>query len=458
MSRYKGRKERKMAEMERAFRLMTDSYCPECGAVSRMVSPYDPDSDGGRVTFDCPECGPFTVIRTDDGWTVEGTGVPYIMYADTNAATLLHRYDPSDYPDERTAVTEHIRLLCETAIARSFAEETDRSHALMVEAMDLTLGAFEKGVSDARNDVTFGCIHLYLTKHGRLGISAEECRGTVDRLLGLLPLLDPVTAVGLLAVCEDYTVQDGGDLDGIGAAYDALRQREPGTDGHRDRIYWEGMCLMAAFLGRKEEFPELFGKLSDSWRRFVSRPESSEEDLDALNAFLITIFGPIEDDSYDLLLDRMLEVVDSIPGRSYVRDSMVLLRYEHRLMNGLHPYDRLDDIDSLIERYSEPENPIEAALAVKAHVHRAQEAEDPTDALEDMSAAMNLVIASKLQDTGYRDLVIDMGAVYMEMTEDDKKLQRSLLLRLKRIGITKEMLRTRRRESDLLDVEDGDEL
>ena len=99
MVQSRGRRSARMtAELERFIDRMSSSYCPECGGKSL---PLDPTvlmrgaKEGDTVTFECPRCGQFSVMKSVDGWIVSDTDIPYIMNAETNSATLLHRFDPS---------------------------------------------------------------------------------------------------------------------------------------------------------------------------------------------------------------------------------------------------------------------------------------------------------------------------------------------------------------------------
>ena len=113
----------------------------------------------------------------------------------------------------------------------------------------------------------------------------------------------------------------------------------------------------------------------------------------------------------------------------------------------MHPYDRTEDLDVMIEKYSEPSDGTEASMEVKCLVHRAQEAEDFDDMVGDMERAMDIVIANKLHESEYIDLVMDMAVRYLDLTSDDKTAQRNAVSRLKKIGITKDKVKAWKKKS-----------
>ncbi len=467
MAQYRGRKGPKMtAALEKLFDHMTSSYCPECGSRSSLTDPpaaLRDAAEGDTVSFLCPECGQFAVERTADGWRVAGSDVPYIMNAETNSVTLLHRFDPSAFPDAESAANEHVRLLCETAIDYRYVGDNDRALELVHRAMDIIMDSVSRGVRDGTS-MLFGCIHLYFTMVSEGRVPGEDVDSTVSRILDAVPSMDGLMAVGVVSMCAEALCRDGGELDPrIVSLYEGLKASEPVANEDPERpfnnTYWEGLALVAVMLGRDEDVVPLMDRVVEEWKHIASVITPGESDIDGLMLFVLTIYDGIPDDTFDHLIDGLFGVADlcaeSVP---YMHDSLTMVRYEHRLDNGLHPYDRTRDLDLLIEKYSEPKDAMEASIVVKSLVHRAQESEDFDDALSDMGRALDIIIATKLQDTDFRDLVMDMAVRYVDLADDDKKVQRSVVAKLKRIGITRDTLKawkkkSRRERSHLLDVQ-----
>ena len=440
------------AAMEKLFDHMTSSYCPECGSRSSLADPPAALRDareGDSVCFACPECGPFYVERTSDGWRTAGTFIPYIMNAETNSATMLHRFDPSVFPDEDSADAEHVRLLCETAIDYRYVGDDESAMGRIHEALDIALESNGKKVSS----MLFGCIHLFFTMVSEGKVPDEEAEATTSRILDAIPSMDGLMAVGVLSMCAEAVCRNGeGSDDRVIDLYERLKSSEPAPNEDPEKpftnTYWEGLALVAVMLGKDDDVIALMDRVAEEWKKIASSTTLDESDVDGLMMFVLTMYDGIEDDSFDHLIDRLSEVADlctdSIP---YMRDSLTMVRYEHRLDNGLSPYDRTQDLDVLIERYSEPKDAMEASIAVKSLVHRAQESEDFDDALTDMGRALDIAISSKLYDTDFSDLVMDMAVRYVDLAEDDKKLQRSVLAKLKRIGISRDMLKAWKKKS-----------
>ena len=101
----------------------------------------------------------------------------------------------------------------------------------------------------------------------------------------------------------------------------------------------------------------------------------------------------------------------------------------------------------MIARYSEPVNATEASMEVKCLVHRAQEAEDFDDVVADMGRAMDIIVSSRLHESEYVDLVMDMAVRYLDLTSDDKEAQRNAVSRLRKIGITKDKVKAWKKKS-----------
>ena len=456
MAQYRGRKTPRMtAALEKLFDHMTSSYCPECGSRSSLADPPAALRDAGEgdsVCFACPQCGPFYAERTSGGWKVAGTDIPYIMNAETNSATLLHRFDPSAYNDKTEADTEHVRLLCETAIDYRYVGDDGKAMELIDQALDIALGSLT-GVSKDDSSMLFGCIHLFFTMVSEGKVSAEDTDRAVSRILDAIPSMDRLMSVGVLSMCAEASVRDGGEPDArIIGLYEDLISSEPAVNEDPDRpynnTYWEGLALVAVMLGRDDDVIMLMDRVVAEWKRIASSVAPNESDVDGLMMFVLTLYDGIRDDTFDRLIDGLYEVADmcreTVP---YMGDSLTMVRYEHRLDNGLHPYDRTQDLDGLIEKYAEPKDAMEASIIVKSLVHRAQESEDFDDALADMGRALDIIVSSKLYDTDFRDLVMDMAVRYMDLADDDKKVQRSILMKLKRMGITRDALKAWRKRS-----------
>ncbi len=444
------------AELERFIDRMSSSYCPECGGKSL---PLDPTvlmrgaKEGDTVTFECPRCGQFSVMKSVDGWIVSDTDIPYIMNAETNSATLLHRFDPSQYPDALTADVQRIHLLCETGIDYRGTGNTAKAMDCVREALDLTLRSLPNGTGDAEDDPMFGCIHLFFTIASEGGMPEEEVHGYIGRILDILPGIDGTTSVGILSMCAE-TVRDRecAVRDRIVSEYERLKAAEPvrpeGASETYSSTYWEGMALIAMLLGRTEDIPVLVDRVAEEWKPIVSSPGVTEDTLDNLMIFLFTMFDSIPDDSFDGIIDSMYTIADACEDRiPMLRDTFTMVRYEHRLANGLHPYDRTDDLDDMISRYSEPVNATEASMEVKCLVHRAQEAEDFDDVVADMGKAMDIIVSSRLHESEYVDLVMDMAVRYLDLTSDDKEAQRNAVSRLRKIGITKDKVKAWKKKS-----------
>lgn len=456
MAQYRGRKAPKMtAALEKLFDHMTSSYCPECGSRSSLTEPpaaLRDAAEGDSVTFVCPECGQFAVERTADGWKVAGTDVPYIMNAETNSVTLLHRFDPSAFPDAESAANEHVRLLCETAIDYRYVGDSEKALAHVHQAIDIIMDSISRGSKDGTS-MLFGCIHLYFTMASEGKVPEDDVESTVSKILDTVPSMDGLMAVGVLSMCAEAMCRGGDGPDGrIVSLYEGLKSSEPVLNEDPDRpfsnTYWEGLALVAVMLGKDEDVVPLIDRVVGEWKRIATDIRPDESDIDGLMLFVLTIYDGVTDDTFDHLVDGLFEVADlcrdSVP---YMHDSLTMVRYEHRLDNGLHPYDRTQDLDMLIEKYAEPKDAMEASIIVKSLVHRAQEAEDFDDALSDMGRALDIIVATRLQDTDFRDLVMDMAVRYVDLADEDKKVQRSVVAKLKKIGITRDTLKAWRKKS-----------
>ena len=444
------------AELERFIDRMSSSYCPECGSKSL---PHDPSllmkepKDGDRITFECPRCGEFSVTRSVDGWIVSDTDIPYIMNAETNSATLLHRFDPSDYPDGLSADLQRIHLLCETAIDYRGTGNVENAKDYVIQALDLTLDSLSDGTEARDDDPSFGCIHLFFTLVFENVFSEEESELYVNRIIDALSSIEGTIAVGILSMCAEAVADKEGTLrERVVSEYGRLKSSGPLGSGNAQEnnthTYWEGLTLTAILLKRSDDIHGLGVRVAEEWKPVVSSDGVTEDSLDNLMLFLFTVFDGIDDDSFDDIIESMYGIADACGDRiPMLRDTLTLIRYEHRLANGLHPYDRTEDLDVMIEKYSEPSNGTEASMEVKCLVHRAQEAEDFDDMVGDMERAMDIVVANKLHESEYIDLVMDMAVRYLDLTSDDKTAQRNAVSRLKKIGITKDKVKAWKKKS-----------
>ena len=455
MVQQRGRRTPKLtAAMGEYLERMTSSYCPECGRRSVLVDGIQSmrmPEKGSVVRFRCPECGEFSA-EWDDQWKVAGTDIPYIMNAENNSATLLHRFDASQYADETEAASVRVRLMCETAVNYHYVGDRKRSEDLVREAFALTIESLGKGLKDISSSF-FGCINLFFTMAANGRMDIDETEAAVADILEVCGSYDRMLLVGILSMCaESLDVVGGTPGDDFFELYDRLTDSEPepipGASPFSASTFWEGLALVAVTLGRSDDVQRFGRKVADTWRRICEDSVPAEEDLDRLMMFVLTLSDNVDDDSFDGVMDSIQEIAGFCSSVSpYMSDSLLMIRYEHCLENGLHPYDRTDDLTMLIERYAEPRNTFEASIAVKARVHRALESEDMEDAFTDFGEALDISVSSRLQDTEYRDLVMDMAVRYYDLADEDKKVQRSMVMKLKRMGITKDMLKSWKKHS-----------
>ena len=456
MAQYRGRRVPKLSpEMERLYERLTTSYCPECGSKSVLCGGGEHlrnPQPGAEVSFACPNCGEFAVVRGEDGWSVRDDGTPYILNGQTDAATRLHRYDPSAYPNEEEARRAKVLLLCQTAIEYISVGNKEKGVDLIREALAITVEALASGSKD-EDGAYFGCINIFFESIMDGMVPVDETEEAVSEILDVSESLGRILAVGVLSMCSDA-------LDAVGATpgdrffdeYERLKDAGPEPDDGRQPFfastYWEGLALISVSLGRIDDALSLVSKAADAWEEDARTTVPTAEDIDRMMLFVITMFDNIEGDEFDDVLDIVLRISDSCgPGMPYMRDTMTMIRYEHRLQNGLHPYDRLDDLTGFISRYAEPANEVEASILVKSLAHRAQESEDLEDAVSDMDRALDVAIAAKLQNTDFMDLVMDVAVRYLDLVEDDKKLQRAAQMKLRKIKITRDMVKAWKKKS-----------
>ena len=78
---------------------------------------------------------------------------------------------------------------------------------------------------------------------------------------------------------------------------------------------------------------------------------------------------------------------------------------------------------------------------MKSLAFLAAESEDIDEAIGYTERALDMAKARRMQDSGYRGLVMDIGMSYMSLAEGDRKLQHAAQMKLKKMGITKDMLK-----------------
>ena len=456
MAQYRGRRAPKLSpDMERLYERLTTSYCPECGSKSVLCGGGEHlrnPQPGAQVSFACPNCGEFAVVRNEDGWSVRDDGTPYILNGQTDAATRLHRYDPSSYSDEEEARREKVLLMCQTAIEYISVGSKEKGVDLIREALGITVDALASGSKDI-DGVYFGCINIFFESVMDGMVPTDETEEAVSEILDVSESLGRILTVGVLSMCSDA-------LDAVGATpgdrffevYDKLKEIGPESDEEGQPFfsstYWEGLALISVSLGRMEDALSMVSKAADAWQEEAKTTVPTSEDIDRVMLFVVTMFDNIEGDEFDDVLDIVLRITDSCgTGMPYMSDTIAMIRYEHRLQNGLHPFDRLDDLTALIAKYEEPANEVEASILVKSLAHRAQESEDLEDAVTDMDRALDVAIAAKLQNTDFMDLVMDVAVRYLDLVEDDKKLQRAALMKLRKIKITRDMVKAWKKKS-----------
>ena len=448
MAQYRGRRAQKLTpEMERLYERLTTSYCPECGSRSVLSAGGENLKNpavGSKVSFACPNCGEFSVIRSEDGWNVMDSGIPYVLNGQTDAATRLHRYDPSKFETKEEADRVKVLLMCQTAIEYISVGSKEKGVDLIREALKITVDALRNGAKDEEGTY-FGCINIFFEAVLDGMVPVDETEETVSEILEVCDGLGRILSVGILSMCADaFDAVGSTPGDSFYDLYDRLISAGPetGESPFFSSTYWEGLALVAVSIGRMDDVMGLVNKAADSWIEDSKDTAPTSEDIDRVMLFVVTMFDNVDGDEFDDILDTVLRIEPSCSGSMpYMHDTITMIRYEHRLQNGLRPYDRLDDISELIERYAEPANEVEASIKVKALAHRAQESEDLQDAFDDMDLALDTAIAAKLQNTDFMDLVMDVAVRFFDLTEDDKKLQRSVLMKLRKIKVTRDSLK-----------------
>lgn len=456
MAQYRGRRAPKLSpDMERLYERLTTSYCPECGSRSTLCRGGEHlknPQPGAEISFACPDCGEFTVLKEEEGWAVKDSGIPYVLNGQTDAATRLHRYDPSSYPNREEADRAKVLLLCQTAIEYISVGSKEKGVDLIREGLSITVDALSSGSKD-KDGVYFGCINIFFEAVMDGMVPLDETEEAVSEILDVAESLGRILAVGVLSMCSDA-------MDAVGSTpgdqffelYDRLAEAGPepseGQQPFFSSTYWEGLALIAVSLGRMEAALAMVSKAADVWEEEAKTTVPTNEDIDRVMLFVVTMFDNIDGDEFDDILDIVLRISGSCErSMPYMCDTIAMIRYEHRLQNGLHPFDRLDDLSALIEKYCEPANEIEASIEVKSLAHRAQESEDLEDAVADMDRALDVAIEAKLQNTDFMDLIMDVAVRYLDLVEDDKKLHRSALMKLRKIKITRDMVKAWKKKS-----------
>ncbi|MBR5999062.1 MAG: hypothetical protein IK043_01300 [Candidatus Methanomethylophilaceae archaeon] len=441
------RYQRFSSEMEDMLDRMSVSYCPECGSPSQMPDPRAMLSsrEGQSITMVCPECGEFSVVRDAEGWKVSGTDIPYIMNGETNALTRLHRFDPSDYAGEDEALLEHIILLCQSAIEYRSSGDEDSMEDLVRQAAGLVVEATNKGIRDS-DSTYFAAIQLFITLVAEGYYDDATVTFYSSHLAAAVPLMEPITASGALGMCAESMMKISGQASQIVLdAYDGLKDGPPGfrdMEPSERCIFLEGMAMAADVLGKKEDLMSFIAKDMEEWKTIASDPDLTEDDIDGLFVFLLAISEDMVDDTFDGIIDMAMGVADACSSTvPYLGDSLTMLLYEYRFDNGLHPYDRTKDLEAVIAKYSEPKDDLEASFLMKSLAFLAAESEDIDEAIGYTERALDMAKARRMQDSGYRGLVMDIGMSYMSLAEGDRKLQHAAQMKLKKMGITKDMLK-----------------
>ena len=323
---------------------------------------------------------------------------------------------------------------------------------LIRDALAITVEALRNGAKD-KDGTYFGCLNIFFEAVLDGMVPTDETEETVSEILDVCDGLGRILSVGILSMCADALDAVGSTPgDSFYSLYDRLIESGPESDDGQpffSSTYWEGLSLVAVSIGRMEDVMGLVNKAADVWIEDSKTTVPTNEDIDRVMLFVVTMFDNVDGDEFDDILDIVFRIEQSCSGSMpYMHDTLTMIRYEHRLQNGLRPYDRLDDISALVEKYAEPANEIEASIKVKALAHRAQESEDLQDAFDDMDLALDTAIAAKLHNTDFMDLVMDVAVRIVDLTEDDKKLQRSVLMKLKRIKVTKDSIKAWKKRKD----------
>lgn len=158
-------------DMEKLYNQLMKGYCPHCGAESRVIDSNPELTEGCResVVYQCPECGEFRIDEKDGEWFVSGTDIPYIMHGKSNAATLLHDFDPSSYDDEKEMYVEWTNRLCDCADEYLGVRDYGNMEKHLAKAVEVAIESMRKGHVD--NFIYFSCFAFYL----------EATVGTEDR-------------------------------------------------------------------------------------------------------------------------------------------------------------------------------------------------------------------------------------------------------------------------------------
>ena len=442
------RKVRKTADVERMFDRMSVSYCPECGTASQILDPpamVEMAKEGESVSFGCPQCGEFSVTRKGRGWVVKDTDIPYIMNAETDAATRLYRFDPSCSRDADEAALLHMSLLCETALQYASVGDDESASEYEGRAVDEILRCLEKGVKDEGGQM-FACLHVFFTMAYDGLIDDSRVPEVVSAVSDRFGLFDPLMASGILNQCVEAVLSADGEMPpALLESFESMIENDPGEpqepDDPRRRVYWETLVMTAAMLGRTEDTDRLLDRTVAEWKDQASREDADMGMMEMTLMFVSAVSDLLEPGSYERMMDGALEVAQMRPDRfTYMEPLVRIDRYEYRMVNGQRPFDREEDLDWVIEHFSQPANDSEASLAVKAMAHKAIGSEDIDEDAEYMDRAFDMIREFRLQDAS-ANLVMDIGVEYLSLADGDQKLTRTALAKMKKVGITKDMLK-----------------
>lgn len=432
---------------------ITSSYCPICGEMSPLVNysaAFNQNEVGDSAAFNCPFCGEFSVTKGENGWTVDGWDVPYIMAADNNAATLLHKFDDSKYTDECKRVSDKVMLICRTAVNYNYVGELETAENMIREAFGMSIDAMRSGIRD-EHLAFFGCFSLFFKMASVNRIGLEETEIAVSDILDVCELYEKIHMVGVMTMCADTLDELGGTPnDRFYELFDLLSDSDPaeppGGSAYRSTTYWEGLAILAVFLQKYDELDRLCGLIVGRWRELYSNEKPTDDDVDRMILFVYTINNNISDKGFDIVFGHVMEIA-SICSEDYpcMEDKLRIMRYEYRIDNGLCPYDRVKDLDAVIDKYQEIEDVKQARYVVNARLYRALDSEDISDAMADYEEALSIVIAKKLTDFESCEIVMDLAVAYYDAVADDKKELRSVMSKFRRIGVTKEKIKAWRK-------------
>lgn len=441
-------------DMEKLYDQLMKGYCPRCGAESRVTDPHPEATEGcgESVVYECPECGEFRIDEKGGEWFVSGTDIPYIMYGKSNAATLLHDFDPSSYDDEKEMYVEWTNRLCDCADEYLGIGDYKNMDKHLAKAVEVAIESMRKGHVD--NFIYFSCFAFYLEAMVDSDTPKEDIVRTIREIESVVKHFEDPRKVATMDVLSNaYAVHGIEAGEEAVKAYEDVSTRDPVVD---DRflafdhlLYWQLVTVLATRLHRLDDVPPLMARVVESLKTVLDKDGYSLEFIEQFFVFVMSIGDSIRDDSFDDLIEPLFSILDEDdPFYGIFKDGLMMTRYEHRLFNGRKPYDRLNDVNTLIDRYGDPPDGYAASVLAKLYAHRALEAEDFDDAIADMEASVDLMIKFKLTQPLYNALKMEVAEKYLDLIGDDKKLQKKVWFKLKKIGVTKDSLKSWKRSAD----------